>query len=351
MPLPFPRPGRPSLRIALGAAACCLALLVASPLVAQQLRPGLMVGRVLDAEGAGVGAAVIRATQGPRTLIAFTEDDGDFRLGGLGGGTWTVAIRRLGYRPLAVELSLPGEGLRRNFTLETATTTLDPVLVAARWSGVRGVVGDARRVTPLAGASIRLLGSDANTGSDSLGAFALPLPGGRDVVLRVQRAGFVTRLVTAIVPENGYVEIDIPLDTSPRAPRDAWVWRDLDQRLKYATPRAAMIGRDEIAASDAISLGTALALARSTTRLGLVINRRACVFVNGIARPGFPVDAIDAGDVEFVEAYPPGSELTRSLAMRWPPGAACGVPDGTIRASGAGEKQVVQFVSVWLRAP
>lgn len=337
--------------LAFATAVACLATVAARPLVAQQLRPGLLVGRVLDGEGAGVGSAVVRATQGPRTLLAFTQDDGDFRLGGLGGGNWTIAVRRLGYRPLVVELALPAEGLRRDFTLDAVTTALDPVLVAARWSGVRGVVGDARNVTALPGASIRLLGSDAAASSDSLGFFALPLPGGRDVVLRVERAGFVTRLVTASVPEDGYVELDIPLDTAPRAPKDYWVWRDLDQRLKFATPRAAMIGRDEIAESDAVSLGAALSLARSTTQLGLVINRRACVFVNGLPRPGFPVDAIEAGDVEFVEAYPPGSELTRSLALRWPPGATCGVPDGTIRASSAGERQVVQFVSVWLRAP
>ena len=298
-----------------------------------------------------MGNAVIRATQGPRTILAYAEDDGDYRVGGLGNGTWTIAIRRLGYRPIAVDLELPAEGLRRNFTLEATRTELDPVLVAAKWSGIRGVVGDARRLSPLAGASIRLLGSDASAGSDSLGNFALPTGGGRELLLRVERAGYVTRLVSATVPAEGYVEVDVPLDTAPQSPRDYWVWRDLDQRLKFATPRAALISRSEIAASDAISLGTALGAAASVVRLGVVINRRACVFVNGVAKPGFPVDAIQAGDVEFVEAYPPGTDLTRTLAMRWPPGAECGVPDGTIRASSAGARQVVQYVSVWLRAP
>lgn len=339
------------LSIALAGAVTGATALMATPLSAQQLRPGLIVGRVVDAEGAAVGSAVLRATQGPRTILAYSEDDGDFRLGGLGDGTWTIAVRRLGYRPLVLDIELPPTGLRRDFTLEASSTVLDPVLVAAKWSGVRGIVGDARRITPLAGASIQLLGSDASVGSDSLGNFALPLPGGRDILIRVARAGFTTRLVSATVPADGYVELDIPLDTAPRPPRDYLVYRDLDQRLKFATPRAAMISRDEIAATDAVSLGAALGLSASVTRLGVVVNRRACVFVNGVARPGFPVDAIDAADVEFVEAYPPGTDLTRTLAMRWPPGGECGVPDGTIRASSAGAKQVVQYVSVWLRAP
>lgn len=332
-------------------AICLLVLAFPAALTGQQLRPGLLIGRIVGPDGAGVGNAVIRATQGPRTILAYSQDDGDYRVGGLGSGTWTIAVRRLGYRPLAVDLELPAEGLRRNFTLEVTRTELDPVLVAAKWSGVRGVVGDARRLAPLAGASIRLLGSDAAASSDSLGNFALPLGGGRELLLRVERAGYATRLVSASVPPDGYVEIDVPLDTAPQSSRDERVWRDLDQRLKFATPRAALISRNEIAASDAISLGTALSAAASVVRLGVVINRRACVFVNGVAKPGFPVDAIQAGEVEFVEAYPPGTDLTRTLALRWPPGAECGVPDGTIQASSVGARQHVQFVSVWLRAP
>lgn len=343
MPSTFP--------LRLFAAGCLLSLGAPAAVDAQQLRPGLLVGRIVGTDGAAVANAVIRATQGPRTILAYAEDDGDYRVGGLGSGTWTIAIRRLGFRPLATDLELPTEGLRRDFTLEATRTELDPVLVAARWSGVRGVVGDARRLAPLAGASIRLLGSDVAAGSDSLGNFALPTAGGRELLLRVERAGYVTRLVSATVPPDGYVEVDVPLDTAPRSSRDYSVWRDLDQRLKFATPRAALISRNEIAASDAISLATALGAAASVVRLGVVINRRTCVFVNGVAKAGFPVDAIQAGDVEFVEAYPPGTDLTRTLAMRWPPGAECGVPDGTIRASSAGARQVVQFVSVWLRAP
>lgn len=335
-----------ALTVALGGA-----LTAARPLSAQQIRPGLILGRVVDADGAGVGDAVLRATQGPRTILAYTDRDGDFRLGGLVGGAWTISVRQLGYRPLAVEVELPGEGLRRDFTIERTIAVLDPALVSAKWSGVRGVVGDARRVTALSGASIRLLGSDATASTDSAGGFALPLPGGRDVLLRVERAGFATRLVSATVPAEGYVELEIPLDTAVRAARDYWVWRDLDARLKYATPRAAQVSRQELAATDAVSLEAALARSRSVARAGVRITRGACVFVNGIARPGQPIDAIDADAVEFVEAYPPGTDLTRTLVMRWPPGGQCGVPDGSARPTASDSKQTAQFLSVWLRAP
>ena len=334
----------------LAAALCALLAPLGSELPAQQLRPGLLVGRVTDPAGASVADAVLRATQGARTVIVEADEDGDFRITGLAGGTWTIAIRRLGYRPLAVDVAMPAEGLRRDFTLETTTAMLDPQLIAARWTGVRGVVGDARRITPLAGARVRLLGSDAMASSDSLGNFALPRPGGRDIVLRVERAGFAARLVSLTVPPESYLDLDIALDTTLAEPKDLWVYRDLDQRLKFATPRAVQVSREEIEATDAVSLGTALSLTPSVTERGITVGRGACVFVNGVPRPGFPVDAILAGEVEFVEAYPPGSELTRTLALKWPPRAACGA--GTVRTSGGvAARQTAQFVSVWLKAP
>ena len=323
----------------------------AVPAAAQALRPGLLTGRVLDENGQPVGNAVLRATLGARTILVEGDADGDYRIGGLSAGVWLVSVRRLGYRPVALEVVMPAEGLRRDLFVETARVALDPVLVAAKWTGVRGIVGDARRITPLPGATVSILGSDASAGADPLGQFALAVPGGRTVLLRVKRAGYATRLVSVRVPAERYLDVELGLDTLGRPSRDLWIWRDLDQRLKYATPRAALVDRDELEASDAVSLGTALQLAASVQKLGLVVNRRACVFVNGVPKPAYPVDAILAGNVEFVEVYPPGSELTRTLALKWPPGATCGVPDGTIRAPSAGARQVAQFVSVWLRAP
>ena len=323
----------------------------ASQLAAQSQRPGMLVGRVVDPEGTPVGNAILRATRGNRTVIAEAEDDGDFRIAGLGGGAWLLTVRRLGFAPLAVELELPASGLRRDFVLRPTTPALDPLLLAARWSGVRGVVGDARRIVPLAGATVRAMGSDAAASTDSLGNFALPLPAGRAIVLRVERMGFETRLVTASVPAEGYRVLEVPLDTAPKPAHDDWVWRELDQRLRYATPRALQVGREAIERSDAVSLGSALEGGRSVGMNRVIVTRRACLFVNGVAKPGFPVDAIRAARVEFVEAYPAGTDLTRTLAQRWPAGAICGVDDGTTTSLASVNRQVAQFVSVWLRAP
>ena len=330
-------------------AAALLALAVPALAEAQSLRPGLLVGRVLDNAGEPVGNAVLRASQGPRTVLAYSEDDGDFRLGGLGTGAWTVSIRRLGFAPALFEVVLPDAGLRRDFTIQPTSKSLDPVLVAAKWTGVRGVVGDARKLSPLGGATVRVMGGDAGVGTDMEGNFSMPLPGGRDFLIRIERAGYETRLVSATVPDEGYIEIDVGMDTALKARKDYWVWRDLDQRLKYATPRAALVHREEIEATDAVNLVDALRSSPTVTQMNLGFTVGGCLYVNGVARPGFPVASILAGDVEFVELYPAGTDLTRTLALKWPPRGACG--NGVSTVSGTRNSQTVQFVSVWLKAP
>lgn len=333
---------------------CVLAIAAVTPLPrplqAQQLRPGLLVGRLVAPDGEPIADAVLRATKGSKTIIAYSEGDGDYRLGGLGTGAWTVSIRRLGFVARILDVDLPAAGLRRDLTLERRTPTRDSALVAANWIGVRGVVGDARRETPLAGAVVVLLGADSNTHSDSLGEFALPLPRARAIALRVERAGYLTRLVTATIPEGSYLHLDISLDTATAAPRDAWLWRDLEARLKYATPRAAQVDFAELQKIGATSLWVALESAPTIIRKSILITRRACIFVDGIPRPGVPVDALVATDLELVEVYPPGSELTRTLARAWPLHGECGVQGSTAMRFG-NERQTAQFISVWQHTP
>jgi len=350
------RPGALAARPAATRHAATLLLLLgtslplAAPVAGQTLRPGLMVGRLLTPQGEPIGEAVLRATRGPRTIVAYSEDDGDYRLGGLAAGTWTISVRRLGFAPRVIEVDLPAEGLRRDLTLEPRAPALDSELVAEGWVGVRGVVGDARRESPLSGAVVVLLGADASTNSDSVGRFALKMPRGRPAVLRVERAGFLTRLVSTTVPDGGYADVDIGLDTALKAPLDAWLFRDLNQRLKYATPRAAFVGFEELQLTGMPSLWSALEHSQTIIRKTIVISRSACIFVNGIPKPGVPVDAIFTANVEFVEVYPPGSELTRTLQRSWPLQGECGARGG-LNVRAANPRQTAQIISVWERTP
>ncbi len=333
--------------------------LVAIPARAQTPREGMLTGRLIGPDSTPVRDAIVRATQGPNTVIARSNDQGVYRLTGLYAGQWTITARRLGFSPFMDRVFFDPRGMRRDYLMRELVATLDPVLVTDRWTGVRGVVGDIRFLSPLADARVEVLGGTDGVRTDSAGRFAVPLAPGTEVVLRVEREGYDRQVVTATVPATGYLELDVALDTLRGERRDQLVWADLDKRLKFATHRGAWVGREELMRSDATRLDAALTESGTLTLKGLVVTRRACLFVDGVARPGVGVDAVLAGDVEFVEVYPAGADLTNTLASRWPPRAECGAPAGFVRG-GAGtavergsrrgtDPQFAQFVAVWTR--
>jgi hypothetical protein len=310
----------------------------------------MLTGQLLTGDSAVVRDATLRATQGAQTIVARSGRDGVFRLAGLGEGEWTITVRKLGFAPALDRVTLPPGGLRRDYIMREAVATLDPILVSERWTGVRGIVGDIRKLSPLDGARVEVVGEDAQTTTDASGRFALPMAPGTEVLLRVEAEGFVRGMYSLEVPAEGYLEIEIPLDTLREATRDWMAMEDLERRLKFATPRAAIVGREQILRSDATRLDDALNEAPGLTRQGIIVNRSACLFVDGIPRPGFPVDAVPAGLVEFVEVYPPESDLSNTLASRWPPRAACGAPGASQRGmSPSARRQLAQFVAVWMR--
>ncbi len=340
--------------------ALALALLIGVSAGAQTPRGGMLTGRLIAPDSTPVRNAIVRATQGPNTVLARSNDQGVYRLTGLYAGQWTISVRRLGYSPFVDRLMFDPRGMQRDYLMRELVATLDPVLVSERWTGVRGVVGDIRFLSPLAGASVQVMGGASSVQTDSAGRFAMPMAPGTEVVLRVEREGYDRQVVTATIPTDGYLELEVAMDTLRSVRRDALVWADLDRRLKFASsPRAAWVGREELARSDASRLDAALTASGTLTMKGLIVSRRACLFVDGIPRPGVPVDAILAGEIEFVEVYAAGADLTKTLASRWPPRAECGAPGGLMRG-GAGtavaagsrrgtDPQFAQFVVVWTR--
>jgi hypothetical protein len=343
-----------------GLAAVITASLLSSALHAQTPREWTLTGKLVGPDSQPIAGATVRATQGPRTLVARTNDDGVYRITEMGEGNWTVAARSLGHVATVERLTFDPRGMRRDFQLERAATRLDPVLVASRWTGVRGVVGDVRLLTPLSDARIEVIGGrDAKVSTGTDGLFAVALEPGTEVVLTVEREGYARRVVTATVPASGYIELDVPLDTLREQRRDWLAIEDLDRRLKFASARSAVVGRDEIERTDAGGLDAVLTESPSLARKGITVSRASCLFVDGIARPGTPVDAIPAALVEFVEVYPAGTDATNSLAIRWPPRGECGAPGVSRAAAGrrvaAGSRrytdpQVAEFVVIWTKA-
>lgn len=329
------------------AAAALAATLMLAPLGAQTPRPGMITGRIADTSGAPLADVSVRATQGARTVFAESNKEGVYRLTGLDGGAWVLSVRRLGFVPALDTVTMRPEGERHDVVLRAHVVTLDPVLVTEGWRGVQGVVGDARYLTPLTGASVGLVGQARAVRTDAAGRFAIPATVGDAVLLLVEVPGYAHSLVSLTVPASGYIELDVALDTLRDGRANRIVLGDLEQRLRFATPNAGFVNREELARMGSTSLLDALLDAPSLARKGIVVTRAACLFVDGVARPGMPVDLVSAGMVEFVEVYPARTELSNTLARRWPPRAVCGAPGGATR--GATSSQTARFVSVWTR--
>lgn len=344
------------------ALAIVLSLALAAPSVQGQApREWTLTGKLIGPDSLPVAGASVRATQGPRTLLARSNDQGIYRIPEMGEGMWTVAVRGLGFVAVAERLTFDPRGMQRDFQLTRTPTQLDPVLVAARWTGVRGIVGDIRLLRPLDGAKVSVIGGgDAELSTDAEGRFAVPAAPGSEVLLHVERAGYARRLVTATVPADGYIELDVPLDTLRDPKRDWMQVEDLERRLKFATPRATVVGHDEIQRVGSDRLEVALVESGTLARKGIMVGANTCLFVNGVARPGFPLASVPASEVEFVEVYPAGSDLSNTLNIRWPPRGECGSGGATVRAAGnsaiAGSRgrnanpHTAQYVVVWTRA-
>lgn len=312
---------------------------------------GELTGRVLGAADRPLIGATVRLQQGTTVLEVRSGDDGRYRVTGLADGSWIFAVQAVGYQRAFGRLAFVGPRMERDFTLERVPTMLDSVRVRGDWSGLRVTVGDAARHTALAGARVRVIVPGYTTVlTDATGRFDLERAAGADVTFLVTHPGFARRLMQARVPARGAAELLVMLDSAGPPINNEMQWADMVQRVRQAPPRAIMLGREELLQTGAKSLKGAIDASPSVAREGMPsIARDACVFIDGVAMPGFPVHGITALDVDFVELYPTGTEHSGTLALRWPPNGVCGDPvfdheerrDPTFK---------FQYVVVWTRS-
>ncbi len=324
-----------------------LATVNARSLRAQAAQNRAVIGQVQDPQGTGLTDVTVRITRDTVTRITRTDRNGRYRFSGLTDGSWVLTAQRIGYTPYVAEILVALDGVRHDVALSPRTSALDSVLVSARWTGVRGVAYDARSFTPLIDARVTVLGAVHSDTSDANGVFSIEAPGAQSAVVRVERPGFLPVMRSVVIPDGRYVELDVPLDTANPAPNDNIDVKDLQLRLSNRGAYSVVVAREELLKTGARSATSAITESSSGHRKSILIGRDACVFVNGRARPGFPIDAVRVEDVEFIEAYPAGADFSNTLERRWPPGAECGAPG--IRERGESARGRIRWVSVWLK--
>ena len=119
----------PQLQISV-ALACLLASVAAAQTPAPLVHPAHLTGRVADVVGGAIVKAEVLVTN--TALHAETGTDGRFELQGIPSGDVEVMVRRIGYAPAKISLSLADNELRDiRVMLSPAVTTLDSVAVTA----------------------------------------------------------------------------------------------------------------------------------------------------------------------------------------------------------------------------
>lgn len=333
--------------------ACLLFGLIVSamPAYGQAERSATIRGEVRTPDGAPVVDALVQLEQeGADMTSVRTLDNGNFTMPRLASGEYVLIVRRLGFNTERRDLTLTAGVARISVVLSEKPGHATDGASLGAFVGLSGTVGDFARMEPLKGASISRMGGGEPVTTDADGRFLLPIDQPGVGAIRVERAGFEPRLISYAVHDSSHVQLSVLLDSGSVSRNDAFIWRELDLRSKWSTPRTVRVPRSELATTDSRSLLSALEQSPSVQASGVIFTRAACVFVNGQPRPGFPLDAIRADLVEYVEAFPVRTELSRTLLTRWPSNGVCGAPGGDLAVRRAIESgQGAQFVSVWLR--
>jgi hypothetical protein len=351
------RAGGVAARIAVAAAG--LAWVGATvPAAAQKKPKGSVAGRVASVvDGEPVAAALVRLVAGADTFVVRGGDDGRFVVPAVPPGTHLLTAKRIGFDSATITVTVGETRVRADLELAPRVGAAVPVQVTGAFTGITGTVGDFLRMEPLASATVRVLGGGGPLASDSAGRFAVELEPRRSYAIRVDKPGFAPQLVSVTVDSGRRADFLVLLDPVDRPARDNWKWEEFDQRQRVNRYRATGVSRTELAAQGAQNLLIALQYAPSVVERGLQVTPRACLFLDGIARPNLRVDGVPTEPVEFVEVVAHGADVSRTLATRWPSGTGttCGVTDArrrrTIGIGPTPNPMEAQYILIWTRSP
>ena len=292
-------------------------------------------GVVRNESGHPIEQAQVLLYAGPTPRELRTDRDGGFRFIGVPTGATRVRVLRIGFQPHDTTVTVTGASTVVEIQLRRVTT-LSEIEVVGQRTGVHGTVMGRDSFQPLEGARVELLGARARDTTDASGAFAMNTEHAGTFMLRVTRDGYDTRLLSVRVPKDTGVGIDIVL--KPGTPLlDAhmeMLWADMAQRINWKGVEAAVVGREELVRHGQ-DLQMAIKFAPSYAKRGIFIDDRACLYVDGVARPYATIRDFSVDEVESVEVYPKGSELSKNLMWRWPARMPCGNPNGVVAPKGA----------------
>lgn len=258
---------------------------------------GVLSGVVRDEAGRPVEDADVLLMQ-LRTR-ARSRGDGTFVFDQIENGKYTVQVRRIGFNPASLKVSVKDGTGTAVITLKRVPFSLPSVVTLADRGGLSGVVADTG-YRPLSGVKVQVVGTNQQIETDSVGAFYLPVrPGHYMVVLR--RGGFRRQVVSVTVPPDTGRKIAAWLlpEAHDSDPRYGAMLFDQHVRVMRAAPATSKF----LSREDIDRLGFTDLRAIGSYASGRLMNPDCPVMENGDPKRTLPLWAITAKDLEFVEAY------------------------------------------------
>jgi hypothetical protein len=300
--------------------------------------------------GRPIAAAVVGAIGTTYSRVTRSDERGAYALVGVPDGLVTVTARQLGYAVFTSQVRVAGRDTTIDVALRAIASQLDTIRVRADVTGIRGLVGTAHDLRPIAGARAQVIGAEHDAVTDSSGAFFVELRKPGTYVLRVSHAGYSPRVLSVDVPKNRTIETSTLLDSGDTEAKDAeGLWQDLVSRVRMRGPNSALVSGSALRDAGG-SVVDALRGSPGFTQRGLRIGPTTCVFINGRPSPELPLAGVDITQIETVELYGAGGDATGTLARSWPPGLPCGTNLGVNSIVGAGSgATTAQTAVIWLR--
>lgn len=271
----------------------------------------------------GVTGAVIELASATRRYSARTDEAGEFFIRDVELGTYRTTVRRIGYTPMARDLDVTSGIKPVTLRVERIPQALSEVRVRGEGTGIFGQIARSGDLEPIRNAQVYAAGSRDSVVTDSTGAYYLALKRPGSFMVRVRAPGYAEDMFVIEVKRNQIADGSRLLDIGGGNRIPPGLWKDFDQRLSWHdVGKSALMPGSEIRRAGATIAGalqqSGMMVARSM-RLGPTV----CIFVDGQARPGYPVNMIRPEEVKAMEVYSGGADAAKLLMADWPLRAPC----------------------------
>ena len=310
-----------------------------------------LTGTVRDSGGRGVADAEIILRESGNDLRSVRAiARGEFTLGGVQPGAYSVWFRRLGY--VSVDYNWAAHLNEKSdvkVQLFPVAQNLNAVEVRAREdrmmkgnSSLLGLVVDDEG-NPLAEAEVKLVGADREGTTRANGGFLFkPIPLGAYVV-RVRKLGYSPTLVSMNVQGADDHEVivrmrrlaqnlsAVTITERSGYTKTQFVYEDMERRMRWHYWKSNVLGPDDLKRYEGLDLpsvakqlGVAFWERESAVRMNdrrhgpikVTEVKSNCILINGLVQSNRDLSTYSVSDIDFLEVYPPGTELTGTIADR-----------------------------------